>query len=60
MKNRNNTPATVTDTPDQLTADIEKMRAMVADFQNGRTDYAENSRLRNIDRNLTAADFEND
>ena len=60
MSNRNNTPATATDTPDQLVSDIEKMRAMVAEFSNGRSAYAAHKRDQNLDRGLTADDFTTD
>ncbi len=58
MSNRKNTATdTATDTPDQITADIEKMRAMVADFTSGRSAYAAHKRDQNLDRGLTADDF---
>ncbi len=49
-----------TDGPDQIATDLEKMRAMVAEFTNGRSQYAAHKRDQNLDRGLTAADFEND
>ncbi len=60
MSNRKNTD-TATDTPATVAADIEKMRAMVAEFSNARNGgRIPNNRDRYIDRGLTADDFTTD